>query len=155
MKTTLKVMPPIFWCCPTTSEADVGVMAAEAELSHHHPITSCCCVTTAAVGQSDRTVPATEAWMKRRGVTEFLHKEKKWHPLTLAEHWWRANSGHEHSEGVSGAFQQQQQQVTSADAHICKHSMQALVHPWQKCMVVTAGKKYCFVAANVLYQTVL
>ena len=41
-------------------------------------------------------------------------------------------SGCEHSEVVGGVFQQWQQQVTSTGADFEKHSMQALVHCWQK-----------------------
>jgi len=44
----------------------------------------------------------------------------------LAESLWRPSSGTESSEAVSGASQWWQQWVTSADASLHKHSMQAL-----------------------------
>ena len=46
----LKVMPPILWCWPTMSEADVGGMAEEAESSHQCSITFCCRVTDSSRG---------------------------------------------------------------------------------------------------------
>jgi len=48
----------------------------------------------------------------------------------LDECLWRPNSGYQHSEVASGAFQQWRQQVICADADISKHGMQALVHSW-------------------------
>ena len=45
MRTAPKVMPPILLCWPTTSEADVGGTAIEAEPSHQYFTTFCCCVT--------------------------------------------------------------------------------------------------------------
>ena len=39
----------------------------------------------AAEGLSDRMVSDVEVCMKQRGVTEFLHAEKKWHPLTFID----------------------------------------------------------------------
>ena len=51
-----KVMPPILFCWPTTSEADIGGMAVETEPSQKYPITFCCCARAGnrgAVWQSD------------------------------------------------------------------------------------------------------
>jgi len=66
-----------------------------------------------------------EVHMKQRSVTEFLHVEKKWHPLTLAEHLWKPNSRC-HTEAMSGAFQQWQQWVTSTDAGFYKKACRLL-----------------------------
>ena len=54
-------------------EADGG-MAVEAELSHQFSITFRC---QAAEAQSDKMTSDMEMHMKQRGVTEFLHAEKK------------------------------------------------------------------------------
>ena len=43
-------MPSILLCWPTTSEADGGGMAVEAEHSHHYSMTFCCCVTDGSRG---------------------------------------------------------------------------------------------------------
>ena len=63
----------------------------------------------AAQGQSDKLVPDMEVQMKKTYGTEFLHAERNCnhlHSSVLAEHFWRPNSGSEHSEVVGGAFQQ-------------------------------------------------
>jgi len=63
----------------------------------------------AAAGQSETIASDMEASMKQRCFSEFFSAKKNgthWHSLTLAEHLWRPNSGREHSEAVSGAFQQ-------------------------------------------------
>ena len=39
----------------------------------------------AAEGQSDKMMSYVEAWMKKKCVTEFLHAEKKWHPMTFTD----------------------------------------------------------------------
>jgi len=63
-----------------------------------------------AKGQSDKMVSDMEAWMKQRGITEFLHAEKM-SPADFTDIClWKPNSGCEHSEVVSGVFQQWQQQ---------------------------------------------
>jgi len=49
MWSTLKAMPPILLCWPTTSEVDVGV-AAEAQPSHQYSILFCCHVTEGSEG---------------------------------------------------------------------------------------------------------
>lgn len=54
-------------------EADGG-MAVEAEPPHQFSITFRC---QAAEAQSDKMASDTEMHMKQRGVTEFLHAEKK------------------------------------------------------------------------------
>jgi len=51
MRAALKVMSPILWFRPMMSEADVGGMAVEAELSHQYSITFCCHVTDGSRGE--------------------------------------------------------------------------------------------------------
>ena len=46
----LKVMSPIVLWWPTTSEADVGDMAVEAESSHQYSLTWCCHETDGSRG---------------------------------------------------------------------------------------------------------
>jgi len=45
----------------------------------------------AAEGQSDRMVSDMEVWMKQKSVIEFLHSEKKWHPLAFTDACWTFN----------------------------------------------------------------
>ena len=134
--------PPILWCWPT-SEADVGGMAVETESSHQYSLTFCCCVTDGskeAVWQNDIwSESAYEAkvshWIPPCGKKNGPH----WHSLTLAECWWRPNSGCEHSEMVGGAFQHWWQQITSTGADFYECGMQALVHRWWKCIARGGG----------------
>ena len=70
-----KAMPSILFCCPTTSEVDVGGMAVGGEPSYQYSITFCCRVTggsKGAVWQSG----VMEVQMKQRYVVEFFHVEK-------------------------------------------------------------------------------
>ena len=50
MRATLKVMPPVLSCWPTTSEAAGGGMAGELEPSRQYPIMFCCHVTDGSRG---------------------------------------------------------------------------------------------------------
>jgi len=50
MRAVLKVRPPSLLCLPMTSEADVGDMTVEAELSHQYFATFCCCPTNGSRG---------------------------------------------------------------------------------------------------------
>ena len=124
-------------------------MAVEAEPSHQYPITCCCCVTDGSRG----AVWQNAVWHGSLYEAKVCHwippcgkNCPHWHSLTLAEHWWRSNSGCEHSETVGGAFQQWQQWVTSTGADCYEPSMQALVHHWWKCIANGAEcveKLYC------------
>jgi len=139
-----KLMPPVFWWCPTTSEADVGGMAVEVELSHHYSIAFVAMWQTAAEDQSDKMA---RDMGERMYVTEFFHVEKNgthWHSLALAAHFWRANSGCEHSEAVGGS---------SSDSglpplvQIFRSMACRLLFIWQKC-IANGGdcvEKQCFV----------
>ena len=60
MRASLKVMPPILWCWPTTSEADGGGMAVEAEPSHQYSPTLCCCAMDGSRGK----IWENEAWLR-------------------------------------------------------------------------------------------
>ena len=62
-----------------------------------------------------------------------------WPSLMLSKCFWRWNSGCEHSEAVSGAFQLWQQRVTSTGTDCYKLSMQLLVHHWWKCTASCGG----------------
>ena len=50
MRAALKVTPPILLYWPTTSEADVGDMAVEVELSHQYSTAFFWCVTDGCRG---------------------------------------------------------------------------------------------------------
>ena len=74
MRGALKVMPPILLYLPVTSEADVGGIALQVELSRQCSITFCCCVTDdRRAWQPDKMASHMEM---QRGVTEFFHAEK-------------------------------------------------------------------------------
>ena len=81
-------MPPMSWCWPTMSEADVGGMAVNAEPSHQYPVTCCCCVMDGSRGalwhNGDWYGSAYEAkmchWTPLCG--------KKWHPLGFVDTYW-------------------------------------------------------------------
>lgn len=45
MKAAPKVVPPILFCWPVTSEADGGCMAIESEPSCYYCVSFCCCMT--------------------------------------------------------------------------------------------------------------
>ena len=76
MMAARKVIPPILLCWPTTSEADGGGMAIEAEPSQQHPVHFVTVQQMAAEGQLDKMASGTGEHMKQRCVTEFLHAEK-------------------------------------------------------------------------------
>jgi len=118
-----KITPPILFCLSVTTEVDVSGVAVEAEPSQPYSVTCCCCVTDGRYG----------IWhgncVKPRDEIELFQNYTQWHSSMLSDHFWRLNSGCEHSEVVSGAFQQcwQWQRVTSAAVDFDKHSIQALV----------------------------
>ena len=138
----LKVVPPILWCWPMMSEADVGGMAVEVEPSHQYSITFCCYVTDGSRG----AVWQNAIWHGNAYEEKMCHwivpcRKNGTHRCSpvLAECWWRPHSGCEHSDAVGGAFPhwQQRQWVSSAGADFHMQGMQALVHHWQKC--ITSG----------------
>ena len=144
-----------------TSEADVGSMTVEVEPSHQYSIIFCCHVTDGsreAVWQNGvlhgSMYGAKGCHWNPPCTKNYTH----WHPLMLAEHFWRPNSGCECSKALSGAFQQwqKQQYITSADIDCYKCSMLALVH-WRKCISNGVGyiEKECFIAVNLDYQILL
>ena len=69
------MLPTLLWW-PTMSEADVGSMAVEAELSHQYSIIFCC-HRWQAEGQSGKMVSDMEVHMKQRRITDLLCAEKK------------------------------------------------------------------------------
>jgi len=84
-RAALKVMPPILFCWPTTSEAVGGGMAVEVKSFHQYPITFCYCAQKAEEGCSDKMVSKMEVRMKHSCVIEFLRlgKKKNLHTLTF------------------------------------------------------------------------
>ena len=103
-RATLKTMPAVSLCWPTTSEADGGGMAVEAEPSFQYPITCCCCVTDGSRG----ALWHNGVWCGSARETNVYHwilpcgkNGTQWHPSMFAEHFlWRPNRGEEHSEAV-------------------------------------------------------
>ena len=60
-------------------------MAAEVEPSQQLQLQFVAMQQTVAEGQSDKMMSDTGLQMKQRCVTELLHVEKKWHPLTFLD----------------------------------------------------------------------
>ena len=107
MMAALKVMPPILWCCPVTSEVDFGVWRHRLNLPTNIPLYVVAMWQMAAEGQSGKIACGMETQMKQRCGMEFLHLKKnctRWHSLVLAECFWRPNSGCEHSRAVVVRF---------------------------------------------------
>lgn len=150
-------MPPIRW--PVTSEADVGVVAAEGEPYHQYPIAFWCCVidgSRGAVGKSDVWHGSAYGAKICHWISPCGKNCTHWHSLILVECLWGLNSGCEHSEEVDGAFQQWQQWVTPLaqifmDAP-CRLLFTGGKNEWL--MVLTALKK-SVLQQSLLYQTVL
>ena len=97
-------------------------------------------------------------WSSGEELNSSMRKE--WHPLTFTDICvclWRPSNGYEHSGGWGVCFSSDNSGSTSAGAGFYKHSMQAIMHCWWKC--TTNGgdcvEKDCFVAKNLIYQTVL
>ena len=141
MRAAQKVLPPILWCWPTTSEVDVGGMAMEVELSQEYSVMFCCCVTDGsrgAVWQNGVCHGSAYGAKVCYWITTCYSTGKKndtpWHSLMLAEHFWRTNSVCEHSEAMVVVFQQwwQRQWVTSNSSGFYSRGKQALVHCRQK-----------------------
>ena len=77
MRAGLKVMSPILFCWPMTSEAGAGNTAVEAEPSQQYFVMFCCCAKDGSRGgQSDRMASNTEVHVKQRSRSEFLRAEK-------------------------------------------------------------------------------
>ena len=70
------------------SEVDVGGMTVEIEPSIQYSITICCCVTDGSRGAVWHNGIWHGSAMKQGCVTEFLHTEKKWHPLVSIYAFW-------------------------------------------------------------------
>jgi len=123
-----KLMPPILLCGLITSEADVGGMAVVIELSCQYSITLYCSVTDGSRGAVGYWIPSCG----RNGTP--------WHSSVLAEYLQRPNSGYEHKWGtgwcISAAVMATWKRSRILDDHVdfYKHSMQTLVHHWQKCI---------------------
>jgi len=134
MRALPKVVPPILLWWLMTSEADVGGMAIEVEPSYQYSLTCCCCVTNGSRG----AVWQTGVWCGSVNETEVcrwippcgkncIH----WHSWTLAEHFWRPNSGCVHSKVVGGAFSTRKSDIKD---NLCSK--------WP-CMAVTPCSEEC------------
>ena len=141
-----KVMPPILWCWPITSEANICGMAVEVEPSCQYSVTFYWHVMDDRRGATWQKWHLTWEckWSKGWNWISTCRKNcTYWDSSTLAECLWRSNSGFGHSKAEGGAFQwwQQWQWITSAGTDFYKYSMQALVHCLRKCiMMVTILK---------------
>ena len=101
MRSAPEVMPPILLFWPMTSEADVDVMAEEAEPSHQYSITFSWCVTDGSTG----TVWHIDVWYGsayEAKVSNWIPPCWKnctcWHSLMLAACLWRPSSRCWHSK---------------------------------------------------------
>jgi len=102
-------MPFILLCWPTTSKVCIGGVAVEAEPFHQYSIAFCCCVTDGsreAVWQNGIWHGSAYQALVCHWIPLCRNNCIRWCSLTLAEHWWRPNSGCEHSEMMGGEFQQ-------------------------------------------------
>ena len=91
---------------------NVGHVAVEAEPTQNS-ITFCCLATDGSTG----AVWQHTVWHRSAYQAQMCHwfptcgeNGTHWQSLILAEHLWRSNSGCEHSQAASAAFQQWQQQ---------------------------------------------
>lgn len=131
-----KLMPLILLCWLMMLVMDVSSMVVEAEHSRLYSITCCCCVTAGSRG----TVWQNGRWHGSVDETKACHwiptcrkNGTHWHSSTLDEHFGRPKCECEYSEAVGSVFQhwwQWQWAIDGADFY--EHSMQALVHCWQK-----------------------
>ena len=136
-RATAKVMPPMLWCWPARSEVDIGGMLVEAEHPHQYPITLCGCATVGSRGTIwQNGVWHGSAWGAK--VCQWVPPCSKngihWHSWMLAVHWWRLNSGCEHSEAEWYILAVATVTVvTFAGADVYKYGMQVPVHHWWSC----------------------
>jgi len=109
---TLKVMPPILFCWPTTSDVDVGIMAVEVEPSRQKSITFFDHATDGSRSSlTEWHLTWKCVWSKGVEFNSFMKKKMALNHIHrhLTEFFWRPNSGYEYSEVVGSAFQQWQQ----------------------------------------------
>jgi len=127
MWAALKVTPLILFFWLMTSEAAAGGMAVEVKPSCQYATAFCCHVTDSSRG----AVWQNAIWHGGSSEAKFCQWippcGKKWYSTTLGEHFWRPNSGCEHSEVVNNAFQQwwqwsERQAMFWMAMHIC-HTM--------------------------------
>ena len=146
------------------SEVDVGGMAAEVEPSCQYSITFCCCVTEGSRGAGCQNGiwhgSAYEAkvchWIspcgKKTAPTDIhLHLLNSYGDQTVdvsTVKWWVV-----HSAAATTAWLTRH--VPDSHVDFYGHSMQALIHCWQKCTVNNGDCwKITFTAENFLYQIV-
>ena len=89
----LKMMPPILWRWPTTSEGDSGGMAVGAEPSHQCSVICCCCVTDGsrrALWQNGVCLGSEDEAKACHWVPPCGKNGTHWHSSVLAECFWRS-----------------------------------------------------------------
>ena len=103
MRAALKIMLPILFCWPTTSEADGGGMTVEVEPSHQYSITCCCHVTDGsrgAVWQNGVWHGSADEAKVCQWIPPCAKNCTHWHSWMLAECLCRLNCGCDYSEAV-------------------------------------------------------
>jgi len=97
MRAALKVLPPILWYWPATSEVAVGGMAIEVKTSYQYSIIFCYHMTV----RSRRVVLQNGVWHESAYGTKVYHSippwgkiGTRWYSLMLTECWWRLNTGY-------------------------------------------------------------
>ena len=151
-------MPPIRW--PVTSEADVGVVAAEGEPHHQYPIAFWCCVidgSRGAVGKSD-CLTWKCIWSKDMPLNFSMWK--KLHPLAFTDTCWmfmRTKQWVWAQWGGRWCISAVATVGHSSGADFYGCTMQALVHWWQKWMAdgVDCTEKECSAAELALSNSII
>ena len=148
MKVAQKVMPSVLLCWPMTSEADVAVMAVEAQPSHQHSITCCCYATDGSKGtvwqNGIRCGSADEAkvsdWVPPCG--------KKWHVLMFIDvcwtfvetkEWMWAHWGGGWCISAVMTATWKTSHILDSRVDFYKRGMTALAHHWWKCIANDGG----------------
>lgn len=84
-----KVVPPILWCRPRISEANVGGTAVEIELFCHYPITFRCCATGGSRGAARQNGVCCGSACEAKGMSlNSSTQEKKWQPWAFLDACW-------------------------------------------------------------------
>ena len=109
------------------SVMDVSSMVVEAEHSRLYSITCCCCVTAGSRGivwQNGRWHGSVDETKACHWIPTCRKNGTHWHSSTLAERWWRPNSGCEHSEGWVVRF-------SSGDSDVKRQAtFQVTIYSW-------------------------
>ena len=144
------------------SEADVGEMSVEADHSWKYSITFCCRVTDGSRGLVWQNGTWHESAHEAK-VCNWIPPCRKictlQHLSTLDEFLWRPNGGCEHRQAEGVAFQQCLHSSGSPLlVQICINTawrLSFVAGKKAKLIMLTMLKKYCFVAENLLYPSVI